>query len=605
MCGIIGYVGNKKTIDVLIEGLKTLEYRGYDSAGLSVVLEKRIITKKCVGYVSNLENIVKKIKNLRDDKIKVGIAHTRWATHGGINNKNSHPHCVGNITLVHNGIVENYNELRESLINEGYNFVSETDTEVAAALINKYYNGNNPLEAIEKSVKMMRGNNAFVILFKDDTENIYAYSNGSPLTLGKGRDENLIVSDMAALLKHTNCYSDLSNGETAVINKNEIKVYRNEKEVEKQFKITDLTIEDAEKSGYEHFMLKEINEQGQVLDKILSKYTVNGNFSEDVIDLKEYDKIDIVACGSAYYAGLIGKHLMEQYLGNVTVRSEVASEYLHLSHNYYDEKTLVIVLSQSGNTIDTLECLRMAQCKDVDTLAIVNVMTSRIANESLDMMPMLAGIEISVATTKGYFSQVALMQLLTLKLMEAENKVSAEERRQIIEDLKNLKGKIDKLINNDSYKKVAKQLYEKDNIYFIGRGIDYITSLEASLKLKEISYIHSASYQAGELKHGPIATIDKDMPVIAIMTEEMVKEKMISNIVEAKTRGARIILVTTEDMEINESIYDEIIRIPKVHEFNQSLINIVPFQLLAYEIAKAKGCNVDKPRNLAKSVTVV
>lgn len=603
MCGIVGYVGNKNVIDVLINGLEALEYRGYDSSGIALLSGEDYKVIKSVGKILNLKEA---IKDKKFDKINMGIAHTRWATHGEVNEINCHPHTVNNVTLVHNGIIENYKELKTMLERKGYVFKSNTDTEVACALIDSFYE-NDPIEAIEKAIKEIRGSYAFLLMFKKDKENLYAVRKDSPLIVGIGKNENFVASSISALLKYTKKHFFLNENEIVKVNKKETLTYFEGNLIEKEIEYAEWNVEEAEKQGFDHYMIKEINDQIELLDKINSKYLNDLEFSDDVVDLSKYNRIDIVACGSAYYAGLVGKHLMEQHAackdGKLFISSDVASEYRY-KKRYYDNKTIVIVISQSGETADTLASLRMANKEGVDTLAIVNVPSSTIAREAKYVMPMLAGPEICVATTKGYFSQVQILSLLALKLSEAKKGITSQERKKIIKELRGLKDKLTSVINNKKYITIANKIFDRDDIYFIGRGLDANIIIEASLKLKEISYIHSEAFQSGELKHGPIALIDKKTPLFALVTDKSLKEKSVSNIVEAKTRGAYVTIITTNKIKIDKNAYNNIIAIPSVHDFNQALIAIIPFQLLAYYIAKARGCDIDKPRNLAKSVTV-
>ena len=598
MCGIIGYVGDNKVTDVLMHGLKRLEYRGYDSAGITVRNENEIKTVKSVGKIINLEE---KIKELSDNYY-LGIGHTRWATHGLVSETNSHPHTVGNVTLVHNGIIENYRELKSELVNLGYEFKTETDTEVVAALLDSYKGEH--MDVIMYAQMKINGSYAFSIIFHDEDNVIYALRKDSPLIIGIGENENFIASDIAAILPYTKKYIDIEYGEVVKIFRNKVEIYKEDNLIEKEVKTALWNLEDAQKQGYEHYMLKEINEQKELIEKLTNRFIVDDDISNEILDMTDYNKVDIVACGSAFYAGLIGKHLIEKYTSdpNFQVNVDVASEYRYKKH-YYNNKTLLIVISQSGETADTLACLRMAKQEGVDTLAIVNVLSSSIAKEAKFVMPMIAGPEIAVATTKGYFTQVLELSLLALRNACLRNMIDKETKKSIIENLKSLPMYLPSM-NQEKYKKVAEKLYDKEHIYFIGRGVDYLTSLEACLKLKEISYIHSESYQAGELKHGPIALIEEGTYVLVLLTNEELKDKTLSNAIEAKSRGAKLILLVTEDIKVDENLFEEIIIVSKVNEFYQPLVNIIPFQLIAYEVANLKQCDIDKPKNLAKSVTV-
>ena len=597
MCGIVGYVGDKNVTDVLIQGLKSLEYRGYDSAGIAVRNDEKFKIIKSVGKIVNLEEKVKS-----NDIYHIGIGHTRWATHGAVNEVNSHPHSMNNVTLVHNGIIENFRELKKELELIGYNFKTDTDSEVIAALIDSY--SGSKYDALVYAQMKLKGSYALVIMFEDEKNTLYAMRKDSPLIVGIGENENFVASDISVILPYTKKYIDIEEGEVVKITSTEVLVYDENGLVTKEVKTAIWSIEDAQKGGYEHYMLKEMNEQKELCTKLYNKFIENNDYSSDIPDISVYDKVDIVACGSAFYAANVGKYLIDTYVcdGSIQVNVDVASEYRYKKH-FYTDKSLVIVVSQSGETADTLACLRMANDLKVDTLAIVNVPSSTIAKESKMVMPMLAGPEIAVATTKGYFTQVLELSLIVQKLGVIKGTISENQKHELIKIFENLKNNLEILFDKD-YSKIAKSLYLKEHIYFIGRGLDYIVGLEASLKLKEISYIHSDVYQAGELKHGPIALIDTNTPVISIITNNDIKEKTLSNAIEAKSRGAELYLLATNDMDFEKNDFKAIIDVPKVSEFYQPLVNIIPFQFIAYEVAKMKGCDVDKPKNLAKSVTV-
>lgn len=598
MCGIVGYVGDRNVTDVLVQGLKNLEYRGYDSAGIAVRNDKNIDVVKSVGKVIDLE---KKLESF-DVNYYMGIAHTRWATHGEVNEVNCHPHSMNNVVLVHNGIIENYRELKKELELIGYSFLTNTDSEIVAALIDSYK--GSKYDALVYAQMKMKGSYALVIMFDDEADTLYAMRKDSPLIVGIGENENFVASDISVILPYTKKYVDIEEGEVVKITKSDVFVYSENGLVDKKIKIALWSIEDAQKGGYEHFMLKEMNEEKDLCVKLYNKFIEDGNYSDDIPDISSYNDIDIVACGSAFYAATVGKYLIDTYVcnGSIHVSVDVASEYRYKKH-FYEDKSLVIVVSQSGETADTLACLRMANSLNVDTLAIVNVPSSTIAKEAKLVMPMLAGPEIAVATTKGYFSQVLELSLIAQKLGYIKGTISKEEKKLLIETFENLKSYLIPLFEID-YSAIVSKLWAKEHIYFIGRGIDYIVGLEASLKLKEISYIHSDVYQAGELKHGPIALIDNDTPVISIITNDEIKEKSLSNAIEAQSRGASLYLLASENVDIDNLKIDEIIRVPRISEFYQPLLNIIPFQFIAYEVAKLKGCDVDKPKNLAKSVTV-
>lgn len=580
MCGIIGYVGKKRcSIDVIIDGLKHLEYRGYDSAGIAYVKDNNVVIEREVGRISNLESVLKK------DISHIGIGHTRWATHGKPTKENAHPHKVGNITLVHNGIIDNFMELKSTLMSEGYTFKSDTDTEVAAAYIDSLYKENNDMiKSLSICVNKFLGSYAFGIINELETDVLYALRKDSPLIIGVGENENFIASDVPSILKYTNKYIDIENDEIVKITKDEVTVYdKNCNIINKEISVFEGDANLVEKNGYETYMLKEIHEEAEVIKKT-SESSID-------FDITKYDEIDIVACGSAYHAGLVGKYMIEK-LCNIKVNVCIASEYQYDKH-FYKGKTLVIAISQSGETADTKKCVNIANDMGVDTLGIVNVKGSSIARICKHVIYTLAGPEIAVATTKAYLAQITTLILLAVK--NSKEKINTE-------DLQKLPYYIETLINKD-YTSLANMLYTKDDIYFIGRGIDYALCMEGSLKLKEISYIHSEAYAAGELKHGTISLISEGTPVIVVATSDELYLKTISNAKEVKARGAYVILVTDKEV-INEGVYDELISIPKVTEELRPILTIIPLQLISYEVAKLRGNDIDKPKNLAKSVTV-
>lgn len=580
MCGIIGYVGEKRfSIDVIIDGLKHLEYRGYDSAGIAYVKDNNVVIEREVGRISNLESVLKK------DTSHIGIGHTRWATHGKPTKENAHPHKVGNITLVHNGIIDNFMELKSTLMSEGYTFKSDTDTEVAAAYIDSLYKENNDMiKSLSICVNKFLGSYAFGIINELETDVLYALRKDSPLIIGVGENENFIASDVPSILKYTNKYIDIENDEIVKITKDEVTVYdKNYNIINKKISVFEGDANLVEKNGYETYMLKEIHEEAEVIKKT-SEASID-------FDITKYDEIDIVACGSAYHAGLVGKYMIEK-LCNIKVNVCIASEYQYDKH-FYKGKTLVIAISQSGETADTKKCVNIANDMGVDTLGIVNVKGSSIARICKHVIYTLAGPEIAVATTKAYLAQITTLILLAVK--NSKEKINTE-------DLQKLPYYIETLINKD-YTSLANILMTKDDIYFIGRGIDYALCMEGSLKLKEISYIHSEAYAAGELKHGTISLISEGTPVIVVATSDELYLKTISNAKEVKARGAYVILVTDKEV-INEGVYDELISIPKVTEELRPILTIIPLQLISYEVAKLRGNDIDKPKNLAKSVTV-
>lgn len=579
MCGIIGYIGKKHNgVDVIIDGLKHLEYRGYDSSGIAFIEDNKVVIKKEVGRITNLEKL------LDNNKTTLGIGHTRWATHGKPTKTNAHPHKQGVITLVHNGIIENFIDIKEELIKNGYTFSSDTDTEVASAYINYLYKENHDMiKALSLASKKFIGSYAFGIINEDEKDKLYALRKDSPLIIGIGENENFIASDVPSILKYTNKYIDIDNDEVIKLTENMSEVYNLEcKKIDKQINEFEGDSSLVEKNGYETYMLKEIHEEAEVIKKT----------SEENIDfdLTKYDEIDIVACGSAYHAGLIGKYMIEK-LVNKKVNVSIASEYQYDKH-FYKGKTLLIAISQSGETADTKKCVTIANESGIDSLAIVNVKGSSIARISKHVIYTLAGPEIAVATTKAYLAQITTLILLAIN--NSGKEINREELQKLPYYIENLTSK--------DYLTLAKELYQKDDIYFIGRGIDYALCMEGSLKLKEISYIHSEAYAAGELKHGTISLINEGTPVIVVATNDLYL-KTISNAKEVKARGARVILLTNKEV-INDGVYDEIIIIPNVKEELTPILAIIPLQLLAYETAKLRGNDIDKPKNLAKSVTV-
>lgn len=579
MCGIIGYIGKKHNgVDVIIDGLKHLEYRGYDSSGIAFIEDNKVVIKKEVGRITNLEKL------LDNNKTTLGIGHTRWATHGKPTKTNAHPHKQGVITLVHNGIIENFMDIKGELIKIGYTFNSDTDTEVASAYIDYLYKENHDMiKALSLASKKFIGSYAFGIINEDEKDKLYALRKDSPLIIGIGENENFIASDVPSILKYTNKYIDIDNDEVIKLTENMSEVYNLEcKKIDKQINEFEGDSSLVEKNGYETYMLKEIHEEAEVIKKT----------SEENIDfdLTKYDEIDIVACGSAYHAGLIGKYMIEK-LVNKKVNVSIASEYQYDKH-FYKGKTLLIAISQSGETADTKKCVTIANESGIDSLAIVNVKGSSIARISKHVIYTLAGPEIAVATTKAYLAQITTLILLAIN--NSGKEINREELQKLPYYIENLTSK--------DYLTLAKELYQKDDIYFIGRGIDYALCMEGSLKLKEISYIHSEAYAAGELKHGTISLINEGTPVIVVATNDLYL-KTISNAKEVKARGARVILLTNKEV-INDGVYDEIIIIPNVKEELTPILAIIPLQLLAYETAKLRGNDIDKPKNLAKSVTV-
>ena len=586
MCGIVGYKGKQQPKDFLLEGLKNLEYRGYDSSGIALKNDDEIQIIRSVGKISSLEE---KVNNEDLINCSMGIAHTRWATHGIPSEENAHPHRVGKVTLVHNGIIENASELKDELLKENVVFNSETDTEVACAVINKYYDGD-AIKAISTAIKKLKGSYAFCIFF-EDSDKLYAVRKDSPLIIGYAEDEVYVASDIAAIISYTNKYSLIEENEIVEIGE-DVLVTLDGNVVEKEILTATITADSKDKCGYEHYMLKEIMEEPVVLEKTLKPYIDN---LDKLPDLTEYEEIHIVACGSAMYAGMIGKTLIEEN-ANLRVTVEVASEYRY-KKVIYDRKTLVILISQSGETADTIAAMRKAKMAGIETLAIVNVVGSTIARESGSQLFIEAGPEIAVATTKAYMLQVAMLSLLAYKAALS----SGLNDENVMNEIRLVPRMVREILDRrDDYLEIARSIYERDDIFFIGRKIDYAVSMEGSLKLKEVSYIHSEAYQAGELKHGTISLVDDGTPVISIITDKDIKEKTISNVQEVKARGAKCIIISNEEI----TGYDHLIQVPKMSDFFQPLVVVPCLQLIAYEVAKLRGCDIDKPKNLAKSVTV-
>lgn len=588
MCGIIGYAGKTNVIKNIMTGLKSLEYRGYDSSGIAYLdKNNNIKIYKKVGQIKNLDQILN-----YEDEASLGISHTRWATHGGVTDTNAHPHNQGKITLVHNGIIENYEELKRQLEKEGYNFKSSTDSEVAAALIDKLYKENKDmLKTLVILKDKLKGSYAFNIINSDIPNKIYGIRKDVPLIVGVSDHGNMFASDIPAILHVTNKYIVLNNNEIVELEQDNVKYYNSEgKEITKEVKEYAGTIDSISKNGYEHFMLKEINEESEVVKNILNLYTKN-NKIKDIYNIKKYKNIDIVACGSASFAGQIGKYYIEKY-ANIKTDVYYASEYRY-QKNFFTKDTLVILISQSGETADTLAALKLAKENGINTLAIVNRRDSSIAREADSVIYTEAGIEVAVATTKAYLAQVLILLLLAFKDNNKETK--------LLEDLKLLPNLITKYINEYDYSNIANILKDKEHIFYLGRGIDYYLSMEGSLKLKEISYIHSEAFQAGELKHGSISLIDKDFGVVSVVTDKTISDKTISNLKEVSARGAKIITITNIK---DNNFADYTILVEDYDEILNPLLVIVPMQMLAYNVAKLRDCDIDKPRNLAKSVTV-
>ena len=583
MCGIIGYIGKNDATKKIINTLERLEYRGYDSAGIAYY-DGNITIEKAVGKINNL-----KVK-IRDNEANMGIGHTRWATHGGVTENNAHPFCQGKFTIVHNGIIENYGIIKNDLIKKGYAFNSETDSEVIAALLDDTYKDNgNTLDTIFRVSNILEGSYAVLIINSDELDKIYCIRKDSPLIIGIGDDENFIVSDMSAVKNYTDRYYLLDNYDIGIVTKDDVKIYNNNKLVNKSVYTFDYKTDEYDKQGFSHYMLKEINEEEQ-----LFRTNMLDNL-DSIPSIKEYDKIYIVGCGSAYYAGLVGAYFIEKYADKEVITC-LASEFRY-KKLFLKENDLVIFISQSGETADTLASLRIARDLGAKTLAIVNALGSSIAREAHETIYTNCGIEVAVATTKVYAMQVYILGLLAIKN-------SNEDYQKLLPYYKNLSKQIHDIIKGEQYLEVANQIYDKDNIFFLGRNIDYAISLEGSLKLKEISYIHSEAYPAGELKHGTISLISDNTIVISIITDDNIKNKTISNIKEVVARGAYSIIIARDDLEIDKDTYDILIKIPKSIPLLDPILTVVMLQLISYHVAKLRKTDIDKPRNLAKSVTV-
>ena len=611
MCGIVGYIGNKKATPILLQGLTRLEYRGYDSAGIAVIENGKIEVKKDKGRVSNLESLT----GIDTLKGTVGIAHTRWATHGKPSKENSHPHTDmdGLFAVVHNGIIENYNEIKNDLIEKGYKFVSQTDTEIVPNLINYYYKQDKKndelkiLRAVKNACMDLKGSFALEIISGEQPEQMIVVRKDSPLVIGKGNGENYIASDIPAILSYTKDFYFLNDYEFAILTRDNVKFYNTSlKEIKKITKSIEWDSKGAEKDGYEHFMLKEIYEQPKAIRETIGTRLNNSKVHFDELNFtKEYlekiNKIYIVACGTAMHAGIVSKNIFEK-LCKIPVEVDIASEFRYRDP-LIDEKTLTIYISQSGETADTIAALKLAKIKGAKTIAISNVIGSSITREADYSIYTHAGPEIAVASTKAYTSQVTILTLIALYCAEILQRADASKIETLKSDLLQLPAKAEKVLQNTTeIKKFAKKVHKEKDMFFLGRGVDYAVSLEGSLKLKEISYIHSEGYASGELKHGPIALIDNGVTVIATITDKNLVEKSISNVQEVITRGAKVLAVTNQD--ISDKGFETIIRIPEISTELSPVLSIIPLQLLAYYISKEKGLDVDKPRNLAKSVTV-
>lgn len=609
MCGIIGYVGYENATPLLLDGLKKLEYRGYDSAGIAVHDGDKLSIIKAKGKLQELKNKIN--KDFFSLKGNLGIGHTRWATHGEPSERNSHPQVsmCKKFAIVHNGIIENYIFLKEELLKKGFNFLSDTDSEVIAHLIEFYYNGDI-LDTIVNLINKIEGSYALGIICKDNPEKLIAVKKSSPLIIGIGKNENFIASDITAIISKTKNMIRLEDEEIAIIEKNNVKVYdKNKNIISKNIICVDWDISVAEKSGYEHFMLKEIMEQPKAITNTINPRIKNDrieienvNFSKK--ELEDLNKICIIACGSAYHAGYVAKYIFEKLLRK-SVEIEVASEFRYMQP-IIDEKVLVIAISQSGETADTLAAIKEARRLGAKVLSIVNVVGSSIANESDKVIYTWAGPEIAVATTKAYSTQLIVIYMLAIYMAHKLEKIDSKKYLDYINDLQKIPFKVEEILKKQNeIKAFADKFYNCKDVFFIGRNTDYAVSLEGSLKLKEISYIHSEAYPAGELKHGTISLIEKNTLVVALATNDLLLEKMISNIKEVKARGATVFTLTTEEHKNSiESISDFNICIPKICDIMMPSLSVIPLQLFSYYIAYLKNCDIDKPRNLAKSVTV-
>lgn len=607
MCGIIGYVGNdQQAVEVILDGLSKLEYRGYDSAGLAIVEEGRIFVDKKSGKLSNLKESLKEKVHFAN----IGIGHTRWATHGVPSDINSHPHCScdGKVAIVHNGIIENYSTLKSELIENGYKFISDTDSEVIAQLFSYFYNGDL-LETIKKVKDRLKGSYALGIIHEAEPEKIVCTRKESPLIIGIGKNSNFIASDVPAILKYTRDVIFLENDEIAILEREKVRVYdKNLNSIEKSINKIQWDMEQASKNGYPHFMLKEIEEQPEVVNKTLEFYTKEDGKEKltdlfEKIDFSKVQEIDIIACGTAYYAGLQGANYLKK-IANFKSNVEIASEYRY-SDPIIDERNVVIFVSQSGETLDTLMALRLAKSKGAKTIAITNVVGSTISREADVVIYTLAGPEISVASTKAYTAQVITFYLLSLEISLKLNRITEDKYKNYILKAHSLNGKIKEIFNSkEKIKGIAETIKDKKNGFYIGRGIDEKVAREGSLKMKEITYIHTEAFPAGELKHGTIALIENETMVVVVATQEDMIEKVVSNIKELKARGAYIISITKNNYKDIREVSDKVLYISDIDELLAPVLAVIPAQLFAYYTAVAKGLDVDKPRNLAKSVTV-
>lgn len=607
MCGIVGYVGKNQAGPILLDGLAKLEYRGYDSAGVATFNNGNISVAKTKG---KLVNLAKKTDDGKNIKGVMGIGHTRWATHGEPSDVNSHPHLSssGRFAVVHNGIIENYAALKKKLTSKGYEFISETDTEVIAHLFEYYYKGDI-IETMTKVIHRVEGSYALGVICADYPDSFAAVRKSSPMIIGLGVEENFIASDVTAILKYTKDIYYLEDDEIVVLNKDDVKIYNTDKdEIKKDVFTINWDVSAAEKGGYEHFMMKEMEEQPKALHDTISPRIKDGKIVLDDIrltaaDIKGFEKIHIVACGSAYHVGMVGKYVIEK-LTRIPVDIDVASEFRYRDP-IVSEKDLVIIISQSGETADTKAALDEAKSRGARILSIVNVVGSSIANASDDVIYTWAGPEIAVATTKAYSTQLAIMYLLGVYMADMLGKITAEEYKNFVDEILVLPDKVAQILKSKEHIQfLASKFFSSKSIFFIGRNLDYAVALEGSLKLKEISYIHSEAYAAGELKHGTISLIEDGTLVVALAAGDKLFDKTISNVKEVKARGAVVLGLTTTSHDTDEDVFDHVIKVPATHPLLLPSLTVIPLQLFGYYAASLKGCDIDKPRNLAKSVTV-
>ncbi len=602
MCGIIGFVSKKEqSTKILIEGLKQLEYRGYDSCGLASVCQNEMTMIKTKGKVKGLESLVSD-----DLQAIAGIAHTRWATHGEPSEVNAHPHQLEKVTLVHNGIIENSDELRKDYTQKGIVFQSETDTEVACAVLADCVETQpTKVAAIQKATTILKGSYAFAIIFEDELDRVYVVRKDSPLLLGVSDSTVFLASDCSAFLSYTNELMEIEEGEVALLHHGEITLFnQQQEEIQRDLVKAPMSLEEIQKDGFDTFMMKEIHEEPAVIKKTIHHYMNHSldDLMDTMPDLSRYNRFVFVGCGSAYHAGMVARSLMERKARALS-SAELASEFRY-SDPLLDSTTAVIFISQSGETADTLAALRMCNKMGVDTFAIVNVLGSSLAKEAKYFLPTLAGKEISVATTKAYSCQISVLSLLCIKKALQSREITHQEKIKIEEGLIQLPSLIKGYIEQSNIDQFADKISDSRSVFFLGRGLDYALSLEGALKLKEISYLHCEAYPAGELKHGTISLIEQGTPVVACITEDELAVKTLSNLKEVQARGAKVILLIKKELYQESMAVDGVLFLPEIHPMLQAIVSIIPYQLLAYAVAKKRGCDIDQPRNLAKSVTV-